>query len=294
MRVGFFGDGPWAIKTLEEIYNLRDLSLAFVVGRWPHADQQLKNFAEKQAIPFYSVQNVNSSVSLGKFSSLGADIFLSVSYNQIFKRDALKIPEMGIINCHAGKLPYYRGRNVLNWALINDEKEFGITVHYVDEGIDTGDIILQEVFPISDDDSYQSLLSRAYEGCPVVVKNALIQLRDGYALRIKQSDIHPTGFYCPGRSEGDEWIDWSLPARDIFNFVRALREPGPGARSLVKGAKVIVQNSEIIEQAPIYKAIPGSVLSVEDTGILVKTGDSFIRLTEWHATHRFRVGDRLQ
>ena len=60
------------------------------------------------------------------------------------------MPPLKTINCHAGKLPFYRGRNILNWVLINDEREFGITVHYVDEGIDTGDIILQRVFPITD------------------------------------------------------------------------------------------------------------------------------------------------
>ena len=64
------------------------------------------------------------------------------------------------------KLPFYKGRNILNWVLINDEKEFGITVHYVDEGIDTGDIILQETFPIIDSDDYSTLLDKAYEECP--------------------------------------------------------------------------------------------------------------------------------
>jgi methionyl-tRNA formyltransferase len=65
-----------------------------------------------------------------------------MSFNQIFKSEIINLPRLKTINCHAGKLPFYRSRNILNWVLINDEKEFGITVHYVDEGIDTGDIIL--------------------------------------------------------------------------------------------------------------------------------------------------------
>ena len=73
-----------------------------------------------------------------------------MSFNQIFRKDIINLTPIGIINCHAGKLPFYRGRNILNWVLINDEKEFGITVHFVDEGIDTGDIILQKTFPITD------------------------------------------------------------------------------------------------------------------------------------------------
>ena len=77
-----------------------------------------------------------------------------MSFNQIFKREMIDLPKYGTINCHAGKLPFYRGRNILNWALINDEKEFGITVHYMDEGIDTGDIIVQRTYPIGEEDDY--------------------------------------------------------------------------------------------------------------------------------------------
>ena len=84
-----------------------------------------------------------------------------MSFNQIFKQSIISLPELGIISCHAGKLLLYRGRNVLNWVLINDEKEFGITVHYIDEGIDTGDIIIQKSFQIKDTDTYKSLLEKA-------------------------------------------------------------------------------------------------------------------------------------
>ena len=68
------------------------------------------------------------------------------------------MPALGTINCHAGKLPFYRGRNVLNWAIINGESEFGITVHFIDDGIDTGDIIKQKTYPISLNDDYKSIL----------------------------------------------------------------------------------------------------------------------------------------
>ncbi|MEA1052839.1 formyltransferase family protein [Lamprobacter modestohalophilus] len=84
---------------------------------------------------------------------------------QIFKKSTIERLDLGAINCHAGKLPFYRGRNILNWALINDEEEFGITVHSVDTGVDTGDIIRQQCFPITDADDYSTLLERAYWLC---------------------------------------------------------------------------------------------------------------------------------
>ena len=294
MRIGFFGDGPWAVQSLRALRDLSDVAIVFVVGRWPSPDESLRNFVAEHNTPFFANQDVNSPDFLQTLSVFQADLFLSVSYDQIFKRESLLIPEMGIINCHAGKLPFYRGRNVLNWALINDEKDFGITVHYVDEGIDTGDIILQEVFPISDHDDYQSLLNRAYEGCALVVRKTVSLMLTGSATRTKQSDIHPTGFYCSGRCGGDELIDWNLPSRDIFNFVRALSPPGPGARSSLRAGEVVVQRVNLIEEAPSYVGIPGAVLATESDHLLVKTGDSFLRIVDWDSNEPIRVGDRLR
>ena len=92
-----------------------------------------------------------------------------MSFNQIFKKEIINLPLLKTINCHAGKLPFYRGRNILNWVLINDEKEFGVTVHYMDEGIDTGDIIMQDSFSISGLDDYSTLLLRSYEACAACI-----------------------------------------------------------------------------------------------------------------------------
>jgi methionyl-tRNA formyltransferase len=103
-----------------------------------------------------------------------------MSFNQIFRSSIIKTPRLGIINCHTGKLPFYRGRNILNWALINDEKEFGITVHYVDEGIDTGDIIKQRCFDIKDDYDYNKLLQIAYVECAQILFDTIKEIQSGF------------------------------------------------------------------------------------------------------------------
>ena len=118
-----------------------------------------------------------------------------MSFNQIFKNNILESVPHGIINCHAGLLPFYRGRNVLNWALINDEKEFGITVHYIDEGIDTGDIIRQQKLPISDRDNYATLWNAAIKKCGQLFYTSLVDIRNGSVKRIKQKDIHLVGLF---------------------------------------------------------------------------------------------------
>ena len=135
------------------------------------------------------LDSVNSKASLNKIKSFNCDLLVSMSFNQIFREDLINLTPIGIINCHAGKLPFYRGRNILNWALINDEKEFGITVHFVDTGIDTGDIILQKTFPISDKDSYKTLLNTSYSACGDILFEALVQIAESNYKRTKQKTI---------------------------------------------------------------------------------------------------------
>ena len=97
-------------------------------------DKILKDYAKQNNIDYLKHKNVNSKEFISNIAKYNCDLFVSMSFNQIFKTQIINLPKYKAINCHAGKLPFYRGRNVLNWALINDEKEFGITVHFIDEG----------------------------------------------------------------------------------------------------------------------------------------------------------------
>lgn len=217
-----------------------------------------------------------------------------MSFNQIFKKDIINIPKYKTINCHAGKLPFYRGRNVLNWVLINDEKEFGITVHFVDEGIDTGDIILQRTFIITDRDDYSTLLEKSYIECANILYEAICLFKKGKVNTKKQLEIHPVGFYCTQRKEGDEIINWNQTSREIFNFVRAICKPGPMARTFLNGKEIKINKVELIKDAQNYKCIEGAILQKEDNFFIVKTKDSFVKIVEWEYDGKFRVGDRFE
>jgi methionyl-tRNA formyltransferase len=176
-----------------------------------------------------------------------------MSFNQIFKTEIINLPKYNTINCHAGKLPFYRGRNILNWVLINDEKEFGITVHFVDEGIDTGDIILQRDYQITDNDNYSTLLERSYIECSNILYDAIILFKNGNIEVKKQIDINHIGFYCSQRKVGDEILNWNQSSREIFNFVRAICKPAPMARSIINGKEMIINKIQLIKNAPEYK-----------------------------------------
>ena len=173
MKIGYFADGPWGHNAFNLITKNKDLNILFVCARFDNPDQRLKELALKEGIDFFTEENINNPKFIEKLKKYNCDIFISMSFNQIFKKETYTIPQMGTINCHAGKLPFYRGRNILNWVLINDEKEFGITVHFINEGIDTGDIVLQKTFPINDNDSYKTLLDKAYIECPKLLFNAI-------------------------------------------------------------------------------------------------------------------------
>lgn len=296
MKLGYLADGVWSHRAIEKIAADPKFEIAFIVPRYTTRDPVLRAWADKLEVPFLPLSNVNSPESLNALAEFDASLFVSMSFDQILKKDFLALAPRGVINCHAGALPFYRGRNILNWALINDAREFGITVHYVDEGIDTGDIILQRKEPISDLDTYETLLNRAAILCADTLHSALREIATGTQRRMPQSAIHPVGFYSGRRCEGDEWIDWNWTSRRIFNFVRAIGRPGPGARTLLDGKLVTVTSSLEISDAPTYVGIPGEVVGVKDSGIIVKTGDSTLLLTglDGSGEMRMRIGKRFQ
>ena len=149
MKIGYFADGPWSHKGLEKITGNENFKISFIVPRFDAEDPILRVWAEKLKVDYLPIKNVNDAESIERLKAYDADLFVSMSFNQIFKKQILKAAQLGFINCHAGALPFYRGRNILNWALINDENFFSVTVHYIDEGIDTGDIIKQRIAEIT-------------------------------------------------------------------------------------------------------------------------------------------------
>ena len=294
MKIGYFADGPWSHKAFKKIIADSELKIEFICVRFDTKDDTLKKYCSDYEIDYLMDKNINSKEFIEVIAQYNCDLFVSMSFNQIFRNTILNMPRLKTINCHAGKLPFYRGRNILNWALINDEKEFGVTIHYMDDGIDTGDIILQKSFPITDSDNYSTLLVRAYEGCALLLYKSIKKIKAGTAKRILQRSIHPVGFYCSDRREGDEILSWNKSSRDIFNFIRSISLPGPQARTFLGENEVFINRVEYIPEAPNYKGIPGAVLKVDKKGLIIKTKDSFIRIVEWSCKSKIKTGNRLK
>jgi len=293
LKIGYFADGPWSHNAFERLIDDPLIKIEFVCVRYDTKDLTLKKFCDKYDVPYMKHENINSDEFISQVKGFSCDLFVSMSFNQIFRQEIINIPRFKIINCHAGKLPFYRGRNILNWVLINDEREFGITVHFVDEGIDTGDIILQKIFPISESDDYSSLLETAYIACAEILCEAIDLFKVGGVVGSPQVMVHPVGFYCNQRKIGDEVLNWNQSSRNIFNFIRSISCPGPMARAFLNGKEMRINKSDYIAEAPEYIGSVGAILNKDKQGFYVKTQDSFIKITAFEFNGIVKVGDRF-
>ncbi|ACA54582.1 MULTISPECIES: methionyl-tRNA formyltransferase [Clostridium] len=275
MNILFLGDGKWAQIALEKVITIKDINISGVVLRYNTPDTVLKNIAEEHNIDVYVENNVNNEEFIKLIKSKNIDLGVSMSFDQIIKKQLRESTKEGFINCHAGKLPNYRGRNILNWALINDEKEIGITAHYIDDGIDTGDIISQYIIPVEETDDYFTLLCKSINKCPEVLIDAILKIKKNKVEKIPQSHIN--GTYFSYRRNGDELIDWNWSSRRIHNFIRALVEPAPGAQTYLNGDKICIWKSEETN-FPDYISTPGEIIRKDKDGIIVKTGDNAIKI----------------
>ena len=305
MRIGYFGDGVWAHRALERIVDDRRFAVVFVAARNESPDLALKVYADRLNVPFLAPPDVNNSEFIETVRELSPELLVSMSFDQIVRKDLREAARRGFINCHAGALPFYRGRSVLNWAIINGEPRFGVTVHDIDDGIDTGDIIRQDWVAIEENDTYGTILEKAYTQCAETLYSSLVDIAQGCASRTPQKDIHTVGSYCKRRKPGDEWLDWSWSARCVHDFVRGISQPGPCARTLYERKRVAIVESRLIKDAPDYIGTPGEVVDRTPAGNIVKVGDSTILISKIAdidpaddglanvRVPRFRVGTRF-
>lgn len=297
LRLALFGDGAWAADTLVRL-NEAGHRVAVGVLRERPSDGALGEACARCGVPVLAPADASAPAFLAALRGYAPDLLLSVSYNQILKRAALDCAPLGAINMHAGKLPFYRGRNVINWAIINGETEIGLTSHYIDEDVDTGDIIVQQTLPIGWTDTYGDVLARVVAALPGLAVDTVNAIADGSATRCPQA--HLAGTYFGGRENGDEWLDWSDSSEHLHNKVRAITHPGPGARTMLGHSELTIWRAHFDRNWPRYFATPGQVVGRErGRGVLVKTGDSTLLVQEVQLPGKarsvpaWRIGTRL-
>lgn len=243
MKVLFMGYYRTGVTVCSSCLMKKGIDLLGVIvppDRSQESLKSIKDFAKKHNINIFSPANCNSKKFIGKIKKLSPDLIIVFNYSKILKKELFEIPKLGTINIHPSLLPKYRGAHVVNWVLINGEKETGVTVHYVNEGIDSGDIIYQKKIKLTMKDTCATLAKKIEEIAVKTLSEALKSLAIGRVRRKKQDNKKAT--YYKKRYPKDGKIHWAKPAIEIYNLIRALVHPWPGAFYFDnKGRKVTIK-----------------------------------------------------
>ena len=215
--------------------------------------------ASAAGIPVYAPDDINHPLWVARIAAMKPDIIFSFYYRRMVGQNLLDIPPKGCLNLHGSLLPKYRGRCPVNWALINGEKETGVTLHYMTARPDDGDIVAQSKVKITDDDTARTLFGKMTEAAGQMLDETLPKIIKGKAPRVPQD--HSQAAYFGGRRPEDGEIDWSKDAGQIRNLVRAVTKPYPGAFTFSGDRKIMVWSASVKPGA--QNSQPGAVLSVD-------------------------------
>lgn len=276
------GTPDFAVSTLKEIVKAGHEVIGVVTqpdkvkGRGGKLSfPEVKEAALKLNLPVYQPVKVREPEFVDKIRQLKPEVIVVAAFGQILPKEILDIPPFGCINVHASLLPKYRGAAPIQAAIINGEKETGVTIMHMDVGLDTGDIILQEKIPIAADETGGSLHDKlAGLGAKLLVK-VLKQLEDGTAMRIPQDNAGATYVKMLSKEMGN--IDFTQPAQYIERLIRGL-DPWPSAYTKLNGKTLKLWKARVREYSSGAK--PGEVVEVNKDSFAVMTGKDALEILE--------------
>ena len=277
MKVVFFGSTDFSSAILESIHGKCDIQGVVVSKPKPKGrgmKMQLPAIAEwakRRSIAIYSPDDPNSDEFIRTLDGLSPDVYVLSAYGHILSKKLLNIARLGGINVHPSLLPRYRGAAPIQRAIMAGEEKTGITLFFMDEKIDHGEMIAQQWIPIEKDDTYGSLAKKlAHLGAEMIV-DVLQRVESGRYETVTQAG---EASYAPKLKKEELWIDWHEKALDVYNKIRAL-SPRPGARTHFRAKELLIT----LAQLSATKLAPG-VIHVEGRQIYVGAGDGSLVLLE--------------
>lgn len=288
MKIVYMGTPDFAVAPLEAIIKAGHQVSAVVTqpdkqkGRGKEVQMTpVKECALRHGIPVFQPVKIREPEAVKKLSEYPADIFVVTAFGQILSEEILNMPRLGCINIHASLLPAYRGAAPIQWAVINGEKETGITIQQMDKGVDTGDILCKKAIPIAPSETGESLHDKLMAVGAELILEALEGLEKGELIPQKQDETLATHVGKLTKSMG--LIDWKKEASVLERLVRGLNA-WPSAYTLFQGKTLKIWESEVkneLGEKPEggeSKIQPGCILEVGKDSIDVKTGQGILRI----------------
>lgn len=287
MRILFIGGtkrGYLTLKSLlENSFNVVGIiSLKQDEHEKERFEKHIQEIAKKFRVPLYEtkwLKNQNYAQLIEK--EIKPDVALVIGCRILIKKEIYTIPQLGTLAVHDSLLPNYRGFSPLNWAIINGETETGVTLFYLSELMDGGDIFLQKKILIDKDDTAPQVYDKVCQATVDLTLESLNLLKHGNKIRIKQS--YEIGSFSCSRNPNDGLIDWNKSTIEIYNLIRALTFPYPGAFTFYELKKITILMAKPIDNPfDCCGRIPGRVINVStDEGYIdVLTGDGILRILQ--------------
>jgi methionyl-tRNA formyltransferase len=278
MRIVYMGTPQFAVSPLRALA-AEGYEIAGVVTRTDKPAGRgrsltappVKSAAVEMGLPVYQPKRVREAVFINQLQSISPEVVIVAAYGQILPREILTLPKFGCINIHASLLPSYRGAAPINWAIIKGEEETGITIMQMDEGMDTGAILMQDRIVIDPTDTAGSITERLSTVGARLIKAALPLIVDGRLLPLPQNGSRAT--LAPLLKKEDGLIDWNISAYNIHNLIRGL-SPRPGAYTFLDGKIIKIIAAEAVSGT----GEPGLLYEKDKQTLESGTGKGLLRI----------------
>jgi len=278
VRILFFGNHTVGVRALSALSETESICAVVAHPADPEDGvryESVYEFAGRHG--WQVIRSHGKDPALPRFvRSARPDLIWITDYRYLLPRELLDLSPHGAVNLHPSLLPKYRGRAPINWAIINGETRLGLTAHVVDEGMDTGDIIAQFAFDLAPPRDVGDALELLYPLYGEISRTVARHFRTGNVPRIRQDHSQATVF--PRRKPEDGLIDWHMSVRSVWNLIRAVAHPYPGAFTTMHGQRLTVWKGAPSPHASGRGVVAGAIVDIADGAVHVQCGDGVLML----------------
>lgn len=284
MNIVFAGTPDFAVPSLIKLSEEDEINIKAVItqpdrrrgrGKKVHYTP-VKKEGVKRNLKILQPENINSNEMIKKLNEMELDLMVVVAYGQILSKELLELPKKGCINLHASLLPEYRGSSPIQQAILDGKDKTGVTTMFMEEGLDTGDIIYQREVEIKNSYNAGDLHDKLAKTGAKLLTKTVVDLKDDDVPTVPQDESESS--YTGQLSKEDGLIDWKKSSQHIYYFVKAMN-PWPGSFTYLDGKLLKIFKVEILDNNTEME--PGSVVNADpDFGLLVQTGDGVVKINK--------------